>query len=355
LDTGRSRTAVQIDTMQPRIAILAAGSKSGEIGGAERFYLGVRDALRARGADAQILTIINDESCFEAIEETYLRYYDLDLGGFDGVISTKAPGYVARHPNHVCYLQHTMRVFYDMFDREFPNADAHLKWQRGEIQRLDTAALQDGRIRKRFVIGHEVRRRLLAFNNLDAEVLYQATTLTGFRTGQFSYVFLPGRLHRWKRVSLAIESMRHVSLPVQMVISGTGEDERELKAQAQGDARIRFVGMVTDRELLEYYSNALVVPFVPFREDFGLVTLEAFHSRKPVITCSDSGEPANIVRDGVTGFICPPEPAAIGARIQQLAESPRLATAMGAAGADSIQNIRWDVVADKLLAALGFH
>jgi len=41
-----------------------------------------------------------------------------------GVISTKAPGYMIRHRNHICYLQHTMRVFYDMFDVEFPKASA---------------------------------------------------------------------------------------------------------------------------------------------------------------------------------------------------------------------------------------
>ena len=341
--------------MQPRIAVLAAGSKSGEIGGAERFYFGVRDALRAQGANAQILMIINDESSFEAIEETYLRYYDLDLSQFDGVCSTKAPGYVVRHPNHVCYLVHTMRVFYDMFDREFPNADARLKWQRSEIHRIDTAALRDSRIRKRFVIGHEVRDRLMEYNGLDAEVLYPATGLEGFRTGEYRYVFLPGRLHRWKRVSLVIEAMRHVALPVQLLISGVGEDEHELRAQAEGDCRIRFVGRVTDEELLNYYSDALVVPFVAFREDFGFVTLEAFHSHKPVITCSDSGEPAKIVHDGITGSICPPAAKAIAARIQQLAESPRLAAEMGAAGANSIQRIRWDLVADKLLAALGFR
>ena len=94
-----------------RIAVLATGSVSGEKGGAEQFYTGLRDALIRAGADASIHWEVSDESNFEAVKQSYLRFYDSDLTGYDGVISTKAPGYMIRHRNHVCYLQHTMRVY----------------------------------------------------------------------------------------------------------------------------------------------------------------------------------------------------------------------------------------------------
>jgi glycosyltransferase involved in cell wall biosynthesis len=336
----------------PRVAVLAAASHSGEAGGAERFYAGLRDALQGQGAAAEIVPVINDESNFEAIEETYLRYYDLDLSAYDGVISTKAPGYVVRHPNHVCYLQHTMRVFYDMFDAEFPRANAALHAQRRLIHQLDTAALRSPRTRARFVISHEVRDRMLRYNGLDSEVLYQASTLAGLRAGRYEYVFLPGRLHRWKRVQLAVAAFGHVRAPVRLLISGTGEDEAELRRSAAGDSRIQFLGRVSDAELTALYADALVVPFLPVREDFGLVTLEAFLSRKPVITCRDSGEPARLVRDGVTGFVCAPKPREIAGRIDALAADPALAKRMGEAGAESVRDVRWDNVATTLLAAL---
>jgi glycosyltransferase involved in cell wall biosynthesis len=193
------------------------------------------------GAQAEIVTVVSDESCFEAIEETYLRFYDLDLSRFDGVISTKAPGYLVRHRNHVCYLQHTMRVFYDMFDVEFPNAADSMLRQRQQIQEIDTAALQSPRVRRRFVIGHEVRERLRKYNGLDAEVLYQASTMTGFRTGEYRHLFMPGRLHRWKRVGLVIRAMRHVRAPIELLISGTGEDEVELKQLASEDPSLTLM------------------------------------------------------------------------------------------------------------------
>jgi glycosyltransferase involved in cell wall biosynthesis len=338
---------------KPRIVILA--NQSSGIGGAERFYVGLRDALEAQGVDAELLSIFSDESTLESIKRTYLRFYDLDLAGFDGIISTKGPGYAARHPNHVCYLQHTMRVFYDMFEQEFPQPTPYLLEQRALIQRLDTAALSDQRIRRRFVIGEQVRGRLREVNGLDAEVLYQASTLSNFRCGNFDYLFLPGRLHRWKRVDLVIRAMRHVKAPVKLLITGTGEDESMFRREAEGDDRVAFLGRVTDEELLELYGNALAVAFVPVREDFGLVTLEAFHSRKPVITCVDSGEPAVLVRDGVSGFVCAPDPRDIAIRIELLWEDRDRARRMGEAGEASVAEIRWDKTAARLIEAFGYR
>src|SRR5262249_20642907 len=214
--------------MSKKVAIIGTGSASGEIGGAERFYEGLRTSLCGYDVDAEIVPVIPDESSFQAILRSYLKFYDLDLTIFDGIISTKSPAYVARHPNHVCYLQHTMRVFYDMFDVEFPAADSSPREQREWVQYLDTAALLSPNVKRVFTIGEEVKDRLLKFNGIQSEVLYQATTLTGFRHGAFDYLFMPGRLHRWKRVNLVIEAMAHVRAPVQLLISGVGEDEAAL-------------------------------------------------------------------------------------------------------------------------------
>src|SRR5215468_7187410 len=173
--------------MSKKVAIIATASPSGEIGGAERFYNGLRDSLCEYDVDARIVPETEDQSSFQAILRSYLKFYDLDLTMYDGIISTKAPAYVARHPNHVCYLQHTMRVFYDRFDTEFPWADGERREQRKWIQKLDTAALSSPNIKRLFVIGEEVRDRLLKFNRITSEVLYQATTLSGFRSGAYEY------------------------------------------------------------------------------------------------------------------------------------------------------------------------
>jgi glycosyltransferase involved in cell wall biosynthesis len=336
-----------------RIAVLATASSSGEIGGAERFYVGLRDALRTAGADAEIVSVVSDESNFDRILESYLRFYDLDLDDFDGVISTKAPGYAIRHRNHVCYLQHTMRVFYDMFDHEFPNADARLRAQRKRIVQLDTEALRNPRVRKRFVIGHEVNQRLRLYNGLDAEVLYQTTTLSGLRSGNYRYLFMPSRLHRWKRVDLVIRAMNLLDAPIDLLIAGSGEDEAQLRRIAEGNSRIKFLGRVSDEQLIDLYADALAIPFVPLREDFGLIAVEAFCCEKPVITCEDSGEPARMVETFGGGIVCAPDPAAIASIVDSLVTNPGLGHALGAAGRRFADEFSWSQVAAVLLDALG--
>lgn len=301
------------------------------------------------------MSLPSDESGFEAILASYLRFYDLDLSRFDGVVTSKAPSYAIRHPNHVCYLQHTMRVFYDMFETEFPQAGHDLIAKRRFIHTLDTNLLATPRLRKRLAIGEEVALRLKQYNGLDAEVLRHPSTLAGMHEGRFEYLFMPGRLHRWKRVDLAIEAMREVKRPVRLLISGDGEDAPRFRKLAEGDDRIEFLGRVDDAGLAELYAGALAVLFVPVREDLGLITFEAFLSGKPVITCRDSGEPSRIVRDGISGFVSPPSAEVLAGRIERLADDPALARRMGAAGRADAREVTWQRVAAGLLSALGFE
>ncbi len=333
------------------VALVCVASASGEEGGAERLYKGLMQAMCGHGVRASLLKVAGDESSFRAVQETYLRFYDLDLSAFNGVITTKAPSYVVRHLNQACWLVHTMRVFYDMFEKEFPRPWPELEAQRAEIQKLDTVALSRPSVR-RFAIGQEVADRLWRFNGLEAEVLHPGLGLDGLHPGSYDYLFLPGRLHRWKRVHLAIDAMRFVERPLKLLLAGTGEDEQHLRRRAAGDPRIEFLGRVSDERLIDFYANALAVPFVPVREDYGMVTVEAFRARKPVITCSDSGEPAHMVLDGRTGFICAAEPKALAEKITWLYDHPKEAAEMGAKGEASVSHILWDKVAGRLLGAL---
>jgi len=181
------------------------------------------------------------------------------------------------------------------------------------------------------------------------------TSMQGLQGGKFEYFLLPGRLHRWKRAQLAIEAMRFVSEPVRLIVAGTGEDEAEIRRTASGDPRVHFTGRVSDHELAHLYADALAVLFTPKSEDLGLVTLEAFQSAKPVITCTDSGEPALIVNDGVSGYVCRPDPAHIGAAMERLVHDPARARQMGLAGKSAVAQITWDRVAGTLSTALGFN
>lgn len=337
-----------------RLAVLTIPGETP--GGAEKLFDGLVEALNFDNVETDRIPIPVDERTFETIEQSYLNLWDLDLSRYDGVISTKAPSYMVRHPNHVCYLVHTMRVFYDMFETEFPEPAEERLRQRQFIQRMDTLAFQRLPPERLYCIGHEVRRRHELFNRCAFQVLHPGLKERsfGFQNANEPYAFLPGRLHRWKRVDLLIRAFHLTKRPLRLVIAGAGEDEAYFHSLAAGDERIMFVGRVSDEELAQCYSRARVVPFVPIREDFGYVTLEAFRSGKPVITCSDSGEPALFVRDGETGFVCPPDPTVLADKLDWMYDHPDQAEAMGQRAQGSVAHITWTAVRLQLLSALGF-
>ena len=66
--------------------------------------------------------------------------------------------------------------------------------------------------------------------------------------------------------------------------------------------------------------------FPPADEDYGYIALEAFLSKKPVVTCSDSGGPLEFVVDGENGRVVAPDGTALGAAVADLLAKPEKAT-----------------------------
>ena len=333
-----------------RVAILTAGLSSGTLGGAERFYAGLFQGFKEIGCSPKLIAVSADESTFEQILGNYEKTSELDLSTYDLVISTKAPTYAVKHPNHVLYLVHTVRVFDDMFNETFEQLGREHFFQRARLHQIDFEVISGAKAR--FAIGYEVARRLYRWRGLSCEVLHPPLGFNEFRTGASGdYFFLPGRLHRWKRVDLIIEAVRRSSFPFKFLIAGIGEAEAELKCLAAGDVRIQFLGRISDEELVSFYADALAVPFVPLREDYGYVTLEAFASGKPVVTCSDSGEPCQFVRQFETGLVATPDPDSIGNALEWLWKNRESAARMGKNGYQLIELMSWKKTAATLASA----
>ena len=331
-----------------RVAVLGVRSAQYEFGGAERLVDGLCAGIEALGMQAERIEATIDETDIVEVMRAYIHFYDLDLSGFDYVISTKAPSFAVRHRNHVCYLPHTMRQFYDMFDEHFIDPSNHM--QRSTIHQLDRAALRRPSLKRLVTVGEEVRNRLQNYIGVDSEVMHHPTTLKNLRCGDFRHLLLPGRLHRWKRVDLVIDAVRRMKSPVNLVICGTGEEEPRLRSMANGFPNIRFAGHVSEQTLCDLYADALAVLYCPVREDYGLVTVEAFQSAKPVVTCTDSGEPANLVTDGRTGYIRPPDADALAERLDWLVQHSDSARVMGAEARESAARTSWESVCRYLLS-----
>jgi glycosyltransferase involved in cell wall biosynthesis len=149
-----------------------------------------------------------------------------------------------------------------------------------------------------------------------------------------------------------IDAMQYVKSPLTLKIAGTGEDEGFFRRRAANHPKVEFLGKIPDDELIDLYANTLAVPFVPINEDFGYVTLEAFKSCKPIITCTDSGEPTFFVKDGYNGLVCDPDPRAIAQKIDDLFQNQHKATEMGQNGYATTNNINWTTIATTLIDAL---
>lgn len=340
-----------------KIAVVTPKMRGGERGGAENLYEGLVNALNEAGHIATQINVVVDESSFESILEAYCNCFYLDLNDYDLVISTKAPTYMVRHRNHISYLLHTIRVFYDMFDVEFNSKDKKNKKQKKLIHEFDKYGLHPSRIKKHCVIGETVAKRLKDadpfWNQINFEVIHPSSIFSDFKepkNGEF--IFSPGRLHRWKRVDLVIKAMKYVPYDIKLLIAGKGEDAEEFKKLVKRlkiEDKIEFLGMVPDEELLELYAMSTVVPYTPKNEDFGYITLEAFKSKKPVITCYDSGETTYIVKDGISGFVVEPDPKKIAEKINYFIENPDEAKRMGENGYNSVQDVTWENAIKKIL------
>ena len=215
--------------------------------GAERHFVGMVDALSQK-ADTDWIQVGLSERTWQDVLRGYLDCYELNLSRYDLVISTKTPTFMVQHRNHVCWLLHQIRVYYDRFDEELARTPSHAlaerRRQRDLIRRLDTLAFR--RVRNVFTNGYETARRLKFYNGAEAEVLHPPVLSGGHYCGGGDYFFLPGRLHPWKRVDLAIDAMQHLDADIPLLIAGTGDDEGRLLELAGDDPRIRFLGFASD-------------------------------------------------------------------------------------------------------------
>jgi len=116
-------------------------------------------------------------------------------------------------------------------------------------------------------------------------------------------------------------------------------------------ATFRHLPHQTRPRLAELYRAADVFVFPTLVEGMPLVVLEAMASGLPVIATANG--PADLVRDGIDGFIVPErDAAALTERLHQLWRDPELRQTMGRHAAQRAQQFGWSAYTAKALAAI---
>jgi glycosyltransferase involved in cell wall biosynthesis len=166
-----------------------------------------------------------------------------------------------------------------------------------------------------------------------------------------------GRLVAEKGVAVLLQAFARVQTQIpqaQLMIAGQGAEEENLKALAAklniGD-RIVWLGHLPRQDMEQYFDKAWVqvVPSL-WAEPFGNVTTEAMMRGTAVIASSVGAQP-EIVRDGETGFLVPPNDIdALTTALLNLLQNRDRAEKMGWAGRDrALNDFSEDRCTDKFL------
>ena len=275
----------------------------------------------------------------------------------DQIISMRYPSYAVRHPAHVCWLIHTMREYYDLWDqfsaRLSPQGRLKERVRRVLVHAADSYCFKN-HVKKLFTTSNTVNDRLLRWNRIRGEVLHPPPPQRAYRCdGYGDYLFFTSRLSPLKRGDLVLRALAQpAARGVRCVFGGDGEDRPRLEQLSRElglDSRVSFTGRLTEEQLLDHLARCRAVVFTPLREDFGFVTVEAFAAGKPVITCADSGGPLDFVRAGENGWIAAPEPSALAAACAEAMQDAPGAERLGQAGHRDIRPLTWARVVEKLV------
>ncbi len=118
---------------------------------------------------------------------------------------------------------------------------------------------------------------------------------------------------------------------------------------------VQFLGSLDQPQLAAAYAAAAVTVLSSRQETSPAVLMEAMAARRPVVA-TDVGGVAEIVADGVSGYVTPPgDAAALAERVQRLLLDPPAAAAMGAVGRRLAEaRYRRDLVGRQYLAMLRY-
>ena len=242
LEATRVAPAMRIAVLRPQVPFAR--------GGAEIFTDRLVDELRARGHEADLVSVPFKWYPGARVLTQAFLWRMLDLEEADGqpidvVVATKFPSYLVRHRDKRVWLVHQFRQAYELDGTplgQFGDSPEDRALRR-KVQALDRVAL--GEASRLFATSRNVAGRLEASTGLTAEVLPHPPQPLEYRCeGYGDFVLSVNRLDRAKRIDLLIEAAARDG-GLEVVIAGDGPDRDRLErlAHERGlNGRARFTG-----------------------------------------------------------------------------------------------------------------
>lgn len=138
------------------------------------------------------------------------------------------------------------------------------------------------------------------------------------------------------------------------VLVGDGDQRAELEKICirEGlDEKVTFLGRLPHAAALEQLTDADVFVLPSYREAFGVAYLEAMSTGLVTIGIAGQG-PEAFIRDGVNGFLVPPQDIpSLANRLEFVLKSPEQCRIIGEAGRNTVENeFTWEHHAEGLIS-----
>lgn len=228
----------------------------------------------------------------------------LDLTEYDLVISSStscSKGVITRSDAvHICYCNTPMRYawefYYDYVRDMNPVKRLVVGYFMHHIRMWDRLAAD--RVDYFIANSNYIKKRIEKYYRRNSEVIFPPVNTHLYRLEKKEdFYLIVSRFVPYKRVDLAVEAFSKLGLP--LIVIGTGSEEKKIKALAKDN--IKFLGRLSDEEIVSYYARAKAFIF-PGEEDFGLTPIEAQASGTPVIAYGRGGV-LDTVKDGKSGVL----------------------------------------------------
>lgn len=105
-----------------------------------------------------------------------------------------------------------------------------------------------------------------------------------------------GQLDKRKRIDFLIRQFKASHIDAELVIAGQGMDRPMLEGLANGDKRIKFLGLVPENGLSDFYNSLDLFVFPTYIEGYGLPLVEAMACKKPAVVMRDAIIPSELMK-----------------------------------------------------------
>jgi phosphatidylinositol alpha-mannosyltransferase len=190
----------------------------------------------------------------------------------------------------------------------------------------------------RVAVSKDARELVHRYIGGEYEILFNGVELDDYRRSprapsEGPTIFFCARHEERKGLDVLLQAMQLLPADVTLWVGSTGPDTERLREQYAHDARVRWLGRMTDADKIAHLKAADVFCAPSLHgESFGVVLIEAMAAGTAIVASSLDGY-RNVATDGVDSVLVEPGDAEeLAKALAEVLANPRLRARLTAAG-----------------------